>query len=212
MRYWLRLAFVALSFSAPSLQASIIGNSDIDSLTVTIPEKWTAVNENVLFDGLIGKDYHISDRFIGYRNDGAKLTDSNLFSINIALNSVFDINGFGFYNDWGKLLQQQVATMSVSLFDSLGIMKYSITRTDLKLDTFDFISVFQTSTPITSIKYISFDISKIQKLNFEIRELVLSYVNNSVSTSTATISAPGIGITAFGLIISFIVFRYKKLC
>jgi|GEM_PF-2632161 len=211
MRYWLRLAFIALSFSAPSLQASIIGNSDIDSLTVTAPEKWTAVNESVLFDGLTGKDYYVSDRFIGYRNDGEKLSDSNLFSIDIAFNSVFDINGFGFYNDWGKLLQQQVATMSVSLFDASGIVKYSITRTDLKLDTFDFISVFQTSTPITGIKFISFDISKLQKVNFEIRELVLSYVNNSVSTSTATISAPGVGIAAFGLITGFIIFRFQKL-
>jgi hypothetical protein len=210
MRHWLRLAFIALSFSAPTLQASIIANSDIDSLTVTTPEKWTAVNESVLFDGLTGRDSATTDRFIGYKNSGEWLSATNLFSIDIGLNTLFDINGFGFYNDWGNQLQQQVATMSISLFDASGNLKYAIKRTNLKLDTFDFISVFQTSAPITGIKFISFDISKIQKWNFEIRELVVSYVDNGVSTSTATISAPGIGIAAFGLITGFIIFRFKK--
>ena len=207
MRSWLRLAVIALSFSAPSLQASLIQNGDIDSIVIETPEKWTGVNESVLFDGISLK--RKSERFIGFRNDGEELSPLNTFSIIVTLNRLFDIDSFGFFNDWGYHLQQQVASIRVSLFDANATVAYSVTRNDVKLDTFDIINVFTTNSPVKDIKYVTFDILKIQETNFEIREFVLSYtgVRDNASLSAAQISSP----TALSLFTMFLIFLgYKR--
>lgn len=181
--------------------ASVITNSDVNLITVTTPEAWTAENKESLLDGITGKRQ--GTRFIGFRNTGDELSTTNEFLINIKLNQLFTITDFSFFNDWGYHLKQQVMDMSVT-FSNEGSLISTDSYTGLAMDTFEEITLFN-GKDIKGVSNIEVSITKIDNINFEIRELLFSATPDSNITNVSSPASSVLMLIMIGLL-----FRTRK--
>lgn len=181
--------------------ATVITNSDVNLITVTTPEAWTAENTESLLDGITGQRQ--GTRFIGFRNTGDELSTTNEFLITIKLNQLFTITDFSFFNDWGYHLKQQVMDMSVT-FSNEGSLISTESYTGLAMDTFEEITLFN-GKDIKGVSNIEVSITKVDNINFEIRELLFSATPDSNITN---VSAPASSVLM--LMIMGLLFRTRK--
>ena len=181
--------------------ASVITNSDVSLITVTTPEAWTAENTESLLDGVTGQRQ--GTRFVGFRNTGDELSTSNEFLINIKLNQLFTITDFSFFNDWGYHLKQQVMDMSVT-FSNGGSLISTESYTGLAMYNFEEITLFN-GKDIKGVSNIKVSITKLDNINFEIRELLFTATPESNITN---VSAPASSLLM--LIMMGLLFRNRK--
>ncbi|MFT6269456.1 MAG: hypothetical protein ACJAVV_002282 [Alphaproteobacteria bacterium] len=182
--------------------ANVITNDDIDSISVSGPEKWEAYNIDLLFDGI---DYRYSNtRFAAYQNGGERLSQGNPFVLSVALINNSNISSLSFFNDWRHQLSQQVTSMDVVFYSRDNNLLWSDSFSGLKKNSWDEVDIISFDTPIFDVANIDFKITGAQSDHFEIRELL---VGADTKLQQSYVSAPNV-VVFFLIAISALVFRH----
>ncbi|MBT0585309.1 MYXO-CTERM sorting domain-containing protein [Alteromonas oceanisediminis] len=197
------LVSVTTLFSMAS-HAALITSADIESVSVTGPAQWSFLNINELFNGSV-ETKAPSTRFIGFRNGGAEPNAAAPISIAVTFSSLFDINVFSFFNDWGNNFEQQVSAITIFGFDMNGNATGSNTFTGLQTNSFA-ASTFSGSdvSALKGVKSLAINITATQGGNLEIRELQF---DASAIAPTAVNAPATLGL--FGLALGALLLRRK---
>lgn len=205
----LLLVFVSFFFvNHNKAFASLITNSDIASLSVTAPDDWKTYNTHQLFDGIY--DRYTETRFAAYQKSGSLLSTTEPYTISISLVEGTAVDSLGFYNDWRHHLNQQVRSMDIDLYNELGVSLWSGSFSNLQQNSWEKISLFDFSTPITDVKKIDFTVTESQGNHFEIRELLVSYTPSLAQSSSSVVNAPSIAVLVSLCLIALVLMRLKK--
>lgn len=171
------------------VNAAFLTSADYASIDVTPPAGWIADSSEVLrlVDGVMPTANPGSERFVGRRVGGAKLSVTNPYGITLNLIDTSDITSILLYNEWGNIFRQSVSSLTFTAFDAKGLTLFSDNLFGLATPgSFAPVSLFD--GVLLGVKTLQFDVTSTNyNSSFEIREI---QVNAQKVESAVSVSAP----------------------
>nr|WP_136250257.1 hypothetical protein [Ningiella ruwaisensis] len=179
------IASVALSVSAFGANAAVISFDDIaggvSGVTVAGPSGYAFNNIDALLDGNFSTTVAM-ERFTGI---GPGVSPSDPITISASFDDLFTVESFGIATDWGSKFEQQIESLTLTLFDDMG-GSTSLFFSGLVTGSFATIDLW-TGSFVDAIGF-QIDITGLQNTNVEIRELVMTGTKQMQA-----VSAPALG-------------------
>lgn len=192
------LISIALAVFALNTNAALITSADVDSVNISAGTGWSWVNIDALFNGVTNDMTTQTERFIGYRNSGEVISETNPFIIDVGFNNSFTVESLSFFNDWGRLLEQQIEVIAIE-FLNMGSVVSILNTSGLAQNTFDEV-ILGKGLSVANVDQMKFFINAIDGTNFEIREIVIEVADQVAAVEA---SAPALGVlialVSFGL-------------